>query len=358
MLFEMRSEKKECLEQMTEYFERCIRQTEEVGIEVQAELIGQRPCAQLTVRNHLEEKILAAAKAHGVVPDFYASSTDANLPLSQNIPSICFGAYQGGGAHTRCEYLEPQSMYTGMKILASLFCSYFDAAETPKAEDALNVEHHAVIIGCTNQAIMQIAPNNAEYLIEQCMKRYGFARGAKMAKQAVTSGNNLDIHTYNAYRQWDCEPGASVSTVISEQPDYRVRVTRCPWQEAWQRYGLTEFGKYYCEWIDMSLAEGFGGGLELHIPKRLSQGDSCCEFIWLDAGYDAQTQETAIQRVHGAGRMSWKAMIEDFCKTCATVLQELAPQLAPVILRRALKNFSEIYGEELASVLENDMQIQ
>ncbi len=358
MLFELRSEKKECLEQMAGYFEQCVHEARETGADVQVELIGQRPCAQLTVKNHLEEKVLAAAKTQGIVPEFYASSTDANLPLSKNIPAVSFGACLGGGAHTREEYLEIESMRTGMKILASLFCTYFHAGEIPNGEASLNVEHHAVMIGCLNKAITQVAPNNAEYLMEQCMKQYGFARGSRMAKQAVTSGNNLDIHTYNAYRQWDCEPGASVSTVVSEQPDYRVHVTRCPWQETWQRYGLTEFGKPYCEFIDLSLAKGFGGGLELRVPKRLTHGDSFCEFLWPDAGYDAQAQEAVNQRVDGAGQMGWKEMIEDLCKTCASVLGESVPQLAPVILRRALRNFSEIYGEELASAFESAMQIQ
>ncbi len=359
MLFEMRSESKECLDEMTEYFEQCVHEIRKIGIGVEVELLDQRPCVQLTAKNHLEEKILAAAKTHGIVPEFYAASTDANVPLSMNIPSISIGTYLGSGAHTREESIQPDTMRTGIKILASLFCTYFDMEQT-RDEDTeenaeLGVEHHAAMVGCMNKAIMQVAPNNAEYLIEQCMKQYGLDRGTKMAQQAVEAGYDLNIHTYNAYRQWNCEPGASVSTVVSEQPDYRVRVTRCPWQETWQRYGLTEFGKYYCEYIDEALAQGFGGGLDLRVAKTLSHGDSCCDFIWQDAGFDAQEQDTMTHRIHGAGIMSWREMSEHFCSTCASVLSQYVPQLYPIILRRALVNFAEIYGEELAATFEVSM---
>lgn len=359
MLFEMRSEKQECLDEMTEYFEQCVHEIREIGIEVQVELLGRRPCTRLTVKNHLEEKIVAAAGTQGLVPEFYAASTDANVPLSRGIPSISFGAYLGSGAHTRAEAIEPESMRTGIKILASLFCSYFtmDSAGDTEEGAPLGVQHHAAMIGCMNKAVMQIAPNNAEHLIEQYMRQYGLDRGSKMARQAMEAGYDLNIHTYNAYRQWACEPGASVSHVVSERPDYRVRVTRCPWQEEWQRRGLTEFGKYYCDFIDEALAQGFGGGLNLRVAKTLSHGDSCCDFIWQDAEYDAKEQETMDHRVHGAGVMDWREMTEHFCAVCAGVLLQYVPQLSPIILRRALVNFSEIYGKELAATFEISMKL-
>ena len=355
MLFEIRSEKKECLEEMADFFEQSVHEIREIGVDVEIEMIGHRPCAQMTVENSLVQKVLQAAKTQGIVPEFYASSTDANLPLSENIPAICFGAYLGGGAHTREEYLQPESMRIGMKILSSLFCTYFEQPSENQDASVFDVEHHAVIIGCLNKAIMQVAPNNAEYLIEQCMKEYGIKRGEKMSRQAIKSGFDLDIHSYNAYRQWNCEPGISVSEIVEEHPDYHIHVTRCPWLETWQRYGLMEFGKYYCDYIDKALVQGFGGGLELNVAKTLSHGDHYCDFTWPNAAYDAQTQEMISNRVHGAGLMSWKEMVEDFCTVCSSVLSKHVPQLAPIILKKTCVNFSEIYGEKLTSVLEECM---
>lgn len=54
-----------------------------------------------------------------------ASSTDCNIPLSQGIPAACFGVCTGGGAHTRGEWIDLESLPTGMKIAGSLVLSYF-----------------------------------------------------------------------------------------------------------------------------------------------------------------------------------------------------------------------------------------
>ena len=89
---------------------------------------------------------------------------------------------------------------------------------------------------------------------------------------------------------------------------------------------------------------------------RLLKSGTAYDFIWLDAGYDAKTQQAVSHRVHGAGIMGWKEMTEDLCTTCTSVLTEHVPQLAPIILRKALLNFSEIYGEELASTFESCLQ--
>jgi len=45
-----------------------------------------------------------------------SASTDINMPLSMGIPALCFGAYLGGGAHTREEWLQLSSLPVGLAI--------------------------------------------------------------------------------------------------------------------------------------------------------------------------------------------------------------------------------------------------
>ena len=44
------------------------------------------------------------------------SSTDCNIPLSLGIPSICIGVCDGGGRHTREEWLFKDSLPLGLEI--------------------------------------------------------------------------------------------------------------------------------------------------------------------------------------------------------------------------------------------------
>ena len=45
-----------------------------------------------------------------------SGSTDINLPLNRGIPALCFGAYRGGGAHTREEWIDLHSLEDGLAI--------------------------------------------------------------------------------------------------------------------------------------------------------------------------------------------------------------------------------------------------
>jgi di/tripeptidase len=45
----------------------------------------------------------------------HSSSTDCNIPLSLGIPAICVGVYRGGGAHTREEWIEKESLPIGLE---------------------------------------------------------------------------------------------------------------------------------------------------------------------------------------------------------------------------------------------------
>lgn len=54
-----------------------------------------------------------------------AASTDCNIPLSMGIPAACFGVYEGGGAHTREEWVRLSSLRTGMRAAMEVVLSCF-----------------------------------------------------------------------------------------------------------------------------------------------------------------------------------------------------------------------------------------
>ena len=68
----------------------------------------------------------AASLRHcGMEMDFRAGSTDCNIPLSMGVPAICTGCYTGGGAHTREEWLEIDSLLPGLKVAFELVLYHF-----------------------------------------------------------------------------------------------------------------------------------------------------------------------------------------------------------------------------------------
>lgn len=129
MLYEYRSDDRECLKKMERMLEKMLDAYRATGIEIGCELLGERPCmgdVDPLSQKDLENRAAAAMeRAVGEKPFFHSGSTDCNIPFSLGIPAVCFGAYRGAGAHTREEYIYPESLKTGMSLLLDFIGSYF-----------------------------------------------------------------------------------------------------------------------------------------------------------------------------------------------------------------------------------------
>ncbi|MHA1991803.1 MAG: M20/M25/M40 family metallo-hydrolase [Candidatus Hodarchaeales archaeon] len=79
------------------------------------EEVGNRPGASLDKDHWLIKLASLSAKKFNVNGALRASSTDANIPLSRGIPAITIGVYNGSGAHTMDEKMNPSSLKVGIK---------------------------------------------------------------------------------------------------------------------------------------------------------------------------------------------------------------------------------------------------
>ena len=120
MMYEYRSDNKECLAKMQNYFEHVIETFRASGVKVEVEKVGDRPCADKIADEDfdpLKNRYFASIKETlGMEGEERSGSTDCNIPLSMGIPAICFGVCRGAGAHTREEKLETASLLDGTKL--------------------------------------------------------------------------------------------------------------------------------------------------------------------------------------------------------------------------------------------------
>ena len=129
MLYEFRSDERESLLEMEKHFRAAIDYYRTKGIAVDVELLGERPCSgavDALRQQALMQRAAAASLRHaGQEMTFRSGSTDCNIPLSVGVPSICTGCYHGGGAHTREEWVEIESLLPGLKIAFDLLLHHF-----------------------------------------------------------------------------------------------------------------------------------------------------------------------------------------------------------------------------------------
>lgn len=130
MMYEYRSDDMRGLAVMEKFFQNVIETYRAMGIEVEVEVLGKRPC-----RGDVDMEKLGALANRGLVAAHEitgfdikvgAGSTDCNIPLSMGIPAICFGLCDGDGAHTREEWIIVESLQVGAKLAAEFILHYFN----------------------------------------------------------------------------------------------------------------------------------------------------------------------------------------------------------------------------------------
>ena len=118
MLIDMRSEEREALMSLeTELMQVIETVKKEDGVEVDIELLGDRPGGATPADHPLVEAIQKVQASLGIATDTHASSTDANVPMSYAIPAVTFGCARGGNAHRIDEWLDTEGMDVGLTQL-------------------------------------------------------------------------------------------------------------------------------------------------------------------------------------------------------------------------------------------------
>ncbi len=122
MLYEFRSADQSCLEEMETKFLKVIEAYRLKNYDVDVDVMGIRPGSgpvdPVCLKKFTEANLAVLHACYDGEIDVHPSSTDANIPLSVGILANTFGTVSGGLCHTREEWIETESMRSG--LLAAL----------------------------------------------------------------------------------------------------------------------------------------------------------------------------------------------------------------------------------------------
>lgn len=129
MLYEFRSDCRESLGVMEKHLNTAVEFYRAKGIRVTVTPVGDRPCSGDVDQGRMRELMTRAAEATKRCYDrelqFESGSTDCNIPLSMGIQAICLGCYDGGGSHTRQEYVTIDSLRPGLRFAFDMILYHF-----------------------------------------------------------------------------------------------------------------------------------------------------------------------------------------------------------------------------------------
>ncbi len=126
MELDLRSEDSNTLAELIRDLERLIKLAGKPGVKFEKEIIGQRPSGALEISHPLISLADECLREQDFQPLLTVGSTDANIPLSRNYPSLVLGVTTGGGAHTTEEFIYIDPIIQGMAQLVQFVIQAWD----------------------------------------------------------------------------------------------------------------------------------------------------------------------------------------------------------------------------------------
>lgn len=118
LVVDVRSVDADVLQDVTRRVEREARGIRANGVDVTIETVGDRPAGRMPTDRGIVAVGIDVLSSLGIDAVCDASSTDANVPMSRGMPSMCIGLANGGNVHRVDEYIVLDQLPVG---LAQLF---------------------------------------------------------------------------------------------------------------------------------------------------------------------------------------------------------------------------------------------
>jgi acetylornithine deacetylase/succinyl-diaminopimelate desuccinylase-like protein len=120
MELDLRSESTRALEDLIQRVEGVLQTARRPDVKITCEEIGKRPPGRISTSHPLVKLAKRSIEAQGIAANLGIGSTDANIPLSQELPAVCIGLTTGGSAHTVNEFIYTSPLHQGLEQLISL----------------------------------------------------------------------------------------------------------------------------------------------------------------------------------------------------------------------------------------------
>jgi len=119
-LLDLRSTDIAALDRVAHEVRTIVEQRAGPGLQTEIEVLGERPAGERSQADPLVQLAASAITWLGMEPKYGASSTDANIPISLNIPAVCIGITQVERSHTLEEFLYVPPIGDGLAQLTRL----------------------------------------------------------------------------------------------------------------------------------------------------------------------------------------------------------------------------------------------
>jgi hypothetical protein len=138
----------------------------------------------------------------------------------------------------------------------------------------------AQLFSCVAKYVIEkLGPEEGEALLKKAIEHFGEERGKRIADRVKAEGKPLTFKNWLIYTDID-----SINfrpTVNVENCDFITKVKHCTFFNAVKEWGLEEYAKYYCKYVDYKILEGYNPDIKLILDERHTTGKSRCIFRYI-----------------------------------------------------------------------------
>ncbi len=218
------------------------------------------------------------------------------------------------------------------------------------------IEHHALLFALLAKYAIEGCGEEGKTAVLEGVRRYGEERGRRMARRALEHGDALDLVSNQAYGEWRPEPGQMENRIVQTEPTLITVATKCAWCDTWKKYGMLDYGKYYCLPIDDAVYRGFRSDFSVTTLSNLSWGAECCEFDWglpLNKENEGRLQRKRVELGDSCVR-DFDFHTAHLFHTLGNVLKDSLGEKGKRAVDEAVQQFAAIFGKEYAALLEKE----
>jgi tripeptide aminopeptidase len=138
---DLRSEDVDALKELCTQVEKLAGSFIRIGsdyVSVNLEIIGLRPAGEIPDDHPLVQSAVDSLYRLGFSPQLGIGSTDANVPLSRGIPSVCLGVTTGTDSHTLSECIQTEPVALGLQQVVDVVRSAFLHGKSQLLQDTIS----------------------------------------------------------------------------------------------------------------------------------------------------------------------------------------------------------------------------
>jgi len=127
--------------------------------------------------------------------------------------------------------------------------------------------------------IEKLGPDEGEKLLKEAVEYFGKERGKRIADRVKLEGKPLTFKNWLIYTDIDSSNFRPVISIADN--DLVAKIRHCTFYNAAKEWGLGDFAKIYCRYVDYKILEGYNPDIKLILKERQATGKNHCIFRYI-----------------------------------------------------------------------------